>query len=432
LLSGQSPFAATTAQGVLAAVLTRDPKPLFEVRKEVPKKLSAIIMSCLSKIPGGRPPHAEALLDALDMIATSSGEIRTREHKVPQRGRTPNVAMPPVVVPEIPTAETVVPQAAAAPVVVEEKKKRSPLMLAAAIVLLVAAAGAGWAITQKGKSTSVANTEAATPNAASMTTPSSFAAPGVAPAAVAVAPPVDSVAIANAIVAKRLADAEATKTTAAPVNADSLRRALQKQISDSIARANAQRAKDVAAQNAAAAKAAANTAAPANDAPAPTPAAPVAVAPAPAAAPAAVPAPPPSGKKRLAITGSRSVTDPTLVAFTRQFIGALRASLDENDEFAAIPQDEVNDANSRTSSRDEAAKILKPDVMVWPGYAGTGDTVNVIITVWDLRSSSSYGIRVTSAKIAPGNPEHYLGPLVQSTMKQLNDLANMPTIYRRK
>jgi hypothetical protein len=56
----------------------------------------------------------------------------------------------------------------------------------------------------------------------------------------------------------------------------------------------------------------------------------------------------------------------------------------------------------------------------------------VIITVWDLRSSSSYGIRVTSAKIAPGNPEHYLGPLVQSTMKQLNDLANMPTIYRRK
>jgi serine/threonine-protein kinase len=92
MLSGQSPFAAPTAQGVLAAVLTREPKPLHELRKDVPKKLSAIIMQCLSKVPGGRPPSAEALIDALDMIATASGEIRTREHtvpKLPTRERTP-------------------------------------------------------------------------------------------------------------------------------------------------------------------------------------------------------------------------------------------------------------------------------------------------------------------------------------------------------
>jgi hypothetical protein len=218
------------------------------------------------------------------------------------------------------------------------------------------------------------------------------------------------------------------------VNADSLRRALQKQISDSIARANAKHAKDVAAQNAAATKAAATSAAPTNDAPAPTSAAATVVAPAPAPAPAVaeLPAPPPSGKKRLAITGPRAAMDPVLRSFTGMFIRALHVSLDGSDEFEAIPQDEVTDAMTRTRSRDEAAKILKPDVVVWPGYTGEGDTVNVIITVWDLRSSSSYGIRVTSAKIAPGNPAFYLGPLVQSTMKQLNDLAYMPTIYRRK
>src|SRR5437868_6410983 len=44
LLSGVSPFAAASPQGVLAAVLTREPKPLFEVRNDVPRKLSAIIM----------------------------------------------------------------------------------------------------------------------------------------------------------------------------------------------------------------------------------------------------------------------------------------------------------------------------------------------------------------------------------------------------
>ena len=111
---------------------------------------------------------------------------------------------------------------------------------------------------------------------------------------------------------------------------------------------------------------------------------------------------------------------------------ALRVSLEATEGFDAIDADVVRDAQARTSSRDEAAKVLKPDVMVWPGYVGTGDTVTVIITVWDMRASSSFGIRVTSAKIAPANADHYLAPLVQSTMKQLNDLANTPTIYRRK
>ena len=84
----------------------------------------------------------------------------------------------------------------------------------------------------------------------------------------------------------------------------------------------------------------------------------------------------------------------------------------------------------RTKSRDEVANILKPDVIVSPGYVKAGDAVNVMVTVWDLRSNPSYGIRVTSTRLDPAHPEIYLGPLVQSVMKQLDDLQRAPTIYR--
>ncbi len=94
LLSGKSPFEAASPQGVLAAVLTRDARPLIEVRPDVPRRLSEMVMSCLSKVPGGRPPTAEAVLIALDMFSTASGEIRTREHKVPVIGPTVPVAIP--------------------------------------------------------------------------------------------------------------------------------------------------------------------------------------------------------------------------------------------------------------------------------------------------------------------------------------------------
>jgi serine/threonine-protein kinase len=82
LLTGTSPFAAATPRGVLAAVLTRDPQPLSEVRPDVPARLSEMVMACLSKEPDGRPQSAEAVMEALDMFSTASGEIRTREYKV--------------------------------------------------------------------------------------------------------------------------------------------------------------------------------------------------------------------------------------------------------------------------------------------------------------------------------------------------------------
>jgi serine/threonine-protein kinase len=445
LLVGQSPFAGISPQQVLAAVLTRDPKPLHEVRKDVPRKLSTIIMQCLSKMPGGRPPNAEALLDALDMIATSSGEIRTKEHKVPQRPkRTPSVPMIAAAIPvesssgiteARPVAENPSNPSMPAPVAVPafsqpvvshllsdpevpamamppQKKSRAPMYALAAVVLIALAAGAAW-MSQKGGTKSPVSIEPPkTADAAEA--PASVAANTVAPSAPVV---IDSNAIAAAV-AKRMAEAQTDKNSKTKVNADSLRKAVQKEIQDSIRKA--------AARAAAPAMVAANTAAPAN-APATVAVAPVAApTPAPAAAPVS------SGKKRLAITTPRDMSAPGVASFTRQFVEALRVSLGESDDYDLIDQDEVRSAQARTSSRDEAAKILHPDVMVWPGYVGTGDSVQVIVTVWDMRSSSSYGIRVSSVRAVLSNPEVYLGPLVQSAMKQLNDLNKVPTIYRKQ
>jgi serine/threonine-protein kinase len=82
LLAGKSPFAAATPRHVLANVLTREPKPLIQVREDVPQALSDMVMSSLSKDPDGRPESADVMLATLDLFA-GSGEIRTREYRVP-------------------------------------------------------------------------------------------------------------------------------------------------------------------------------------------------------------------------------------------------------------------------------------------------------------------------------------------------------------
>ncbi|MBA3405819.1 MAG: serine/threonine protein kinase [Gemmatimonadaceae bacterium] len=223
LLNGKSPFAASTAQGVLAAVLTHDPKPISDARKDVPPKLSAIIMSCLSKVPGGRPPSAEALLDALDMIATASGEIRTREHSLPHSKRSTPIPVPIPVVAEVPDAPA------------EKRRGKKLLVAGIAAVLLVATAGVfGWQ--QSGKKLSAASIEQ---SQAASAASGPLAVPGNRTAAPPVITPVDLEAIAD-IVKQRLAQAEAASPQGqTAINVDSIRRRVQREFSDSIARENA-------------------------------------------------------------------------------------------------------------------------------------------------------------------------------------------------
>jgi len=83
------------------------------------------------------------------------------------------------------------------------------------------------------------------------------------------------------------------------------------------------------------------------------------------------------------------------------------------------------------ADRDEAAKILHPDVMVTPSYTGTGDTVKITVTVRDLRPGSTYGIHIISARVMPAYPQYYLAPIVQAVLKQLDLVSKAPTIFGR-
>ena len=153
------------------------------------------------------------------------------------------------------------------------------------------------------------------------------------------------------------------------------------------------------------------------------------------AAPDPAPAPPPvaSSRKRLAIAEPRGNRDnPVFNAFSNRIVAALRASLAGSDEFSLVDQDSVHNAISQTSSRDEAAKLLKPDVVVSPSFNRAPDGVNLVVTVWDMRSNSSYGIRVSTTRVNPDAPDVSIAPVVQMIRKQLDDLSRMPTSFRRR
>ncbi len=65
MLTGSPPFTGASAQAVLAAHMTQDPKPLTEVRAETPKDLSATIAKALAKEPSARIQTAAEFRDAV-------------------------------------------------------------------------------------------------------------------------------------------------------------------------------------------------------------------------------------------------------------------------------------------------------------------------------------------------------------------------------
>ncbi|MFD4376062.1 protein kinase [Streptomyces sp. NPDC058486] len=79
LLSGNVPFAGSTALGVLHRHLYEAPLPLRQVRPEVPDALEALVLRLLAKDPAARPSGAhevyEALLPLLPARGTPSGPM---------------------------------------------------------------------------------------------------------------------------------------------------------------------------------------------------------------------------------------------------------------------------------------------------------------------------------------------------------------------
>ncbi len=70
-LAGTPPFAGTNTAALLVKHLTERPRPLRDVRGDVPADLAAIIMRLLEKNPGDRFQDAQAVVQALDAPAGS-------------------------------------------------------------------------------------------------------------------------------------------------------------------------------------------------------------------------------------------------------------------------------------------------------------------------------------------------------------------------
>jgi serine/threonine protein kinase len=205
LLSGGSPFSEPSPQATMAAQLTRDPEPLYQLRSDVPPALSAIIMQCLAKIPDQRPPTAEALLTALDSITTSSGDVKTVAQK----------SLP----------------------VVENRRHR--FIAAAGIGAVVLAAIVVLLATRSTPKASDAVAPAAIPQpvVAAAPAPNTPIAP-ITPAKPLVLTHADSMSIAMAI-QKRLAQEEAAKgKDQVALFADSLKTQIKRVFIDSLVRAN--------------------------------------------------------------------------------------------------------------------------------------------------------------------------------------------------
>src|SRR4029450_3324715 len=73
LLAGRPPFAASTAQRVLAAHLSEAPQAVTALRADTPPALAGLVMHCLEKQAEARPQRAADLVATLGNLTSTSG-----------------------------------------------------------------------------------------------------------------------------------------------------------------------------------------------------------------------------------------------------------------------------------------------------------------------------------------------------------------------
>ncbi|MBV8203335.1 MAG: serine/threonine protein kinase, partial [Acidobacteria bacterium] len=84
ILAGRHPFPGVGAAQLMLAHLTRQPRPLCEVRPSVAAELNDLVMRCLEKRPADRWQSAAEIAQRLDAILASSGTLASpaRPHDV--------------------------------------------------------------------------------------------------------------------------------------------------------------------------------------------------------------------------------------------------------------------------------------------------------------------------------------------------------------
>ena len=88
MLAGRPPFAATTAQGILAAHVIEKPIDIRQTRPGTPPLLADAIMKCLEKNPADRWQRADERTSQLEAIGTTpSGGITPKDTRPPQAAK---------------------------------------------------------------------------------------------------------------------------------------------------------------------------------------------------------------------------------------------------------------------------------------------------------------------------------------------------------
>jgi serine/threonine-protein kinase len=70
MLAGEPPFSGPSVQAIVSKVLTSQPVPVEELRRNVPEPAAAAIMSALEKLPADRPASAEQFIQLLSGATT--------------------------------------------------------------------------------------------------------------------------------------------------------------------------------------------------------------------------------------------------------------------------------------------------------------------------------------------------------------------------
>ena len=87
MLTGHSPFAGKSPQQMLAAQVMETPRPVNEVRPDVPPALALLVSRCLEKEPSARPQSASELASQLETTGSQTAPplspVRRRGSKVP-------------------------------------------------------------------------------------------------------------------------------------------------------------------------------------------------------------------------------------------------------------------------------------------------------------------------------------------------------------
>jgi len=86
LFAGHPPFQEQTTHLLIAAHIATVPRPITELRADVPQPVAELITRCLAKAPAERPQSARDLLLALDG-ATVAGAASPRQHSAPRTRR---------------------------------------------------------------------------------------------------------------------------------------------------------------------------------------------------------------------------------------------------------------------------------------------------------------------------------------------------------